>query len=129
MLAAERETGPKVLFERPTGDLEAFRVDVAVYAANAPIVLTDLDLSAVGGTRTVLALLAFVHGGGANRNLTTRRNGSIELASPNGIEGGVASHNEVTHLLTPTDANGIIEWRMNVADFTTVTIHGYIVQS
>lgn len=108
---------------------ESFRVDTVVFAANAPVALTDLDISAVVGAREVLADIEVSQSGGADESYDLRMNGAILRQLRSGVMAGVCATGSGCTFKVPTDANGIIEWTIQgVTEFTTVTVKGYRLQ-
>ncbi len=110
------------------GDLEFFEVDAVVHAGASPAVLTDLDISAVVGTRIVRAVIRMAHAIGVTQALTCRRNGDIEDPTTGGISGGVCPTGHFIDYSVATDANGILEWRNATSNGNvTVTVKNFSV--
>jgi len=100
-------------------------------AAGPTAAWTDLDLSAIVGTRQVVVLLSILNSTGAACLTRTRKNGE---ANPGDYEGAAAANTVIntylTYLVCVTDSAGIIEWIVNQAGGTlTIKVEAFWYES
>lgn len=103
----------------------------SVYNAVAPVVWTDLDLSAyIGGARRALVLLEVINTG-ATRTFYFRPNGDASdvgagASDPGGNSLIRMNLNQASWILCETDAAGIIEWYCAAANTAIIVFWGCI---
>jgi len=98
-----------------------------VHNAIGPAAWTDLDLSAVVGSRKALVVIRSLNGSGGNSHIYSRTNGDT-LNKTDGISIVLSQLSGRDDLLVVyTDASGIIEWYVsNVAGTHTLTVEAFI---
>ena len=96
---------------------------LVVNGVAAPLVYTDLDLSAVVGARRVLVFLKVRDDAAVNSAYTFRPNGDGDNYESKTM--GAASL--AMNFLVCTDAAGIIEWYRGNAALTSIWVVGYMV--
>lgn len=99
-----------------------------VFSGTSPTSWTDLDVSAVTGAKTSLVVLG-INKGAQSGNVAVRRNGDTDEYYDSSMQGaacGVVTTNDYIVVICFTDDAGVIEWRTEGAEATTVDVIGYI---
>lgn len=100
-----------------------------VYDAVCPVVYTDLNLSAVVGSRKALVLLEVYNNSLVNLDYQFRVNGIAVSTGKGGSAGSAANEiaaSEYGYYVIMTDAAGIVEWIANQAETSRIILQWFI---
>tara|TARA_Y100000310_G_scaffold320477_1_gene376974 strand:+ start:1503 stop:1979 length:477 start_codon:yes stop_codon:yes gene_type:complete len=113
------------------GGLSALTVaQTEVYSAAAPTTWTDLDLSGTIGSQVTVVILKLTSAYGY-RTVAFRKNGDTEERFQVNRQSGLsvvdlAVAGVACTVLVLSDASGVIEWKAEMADTTTIDVIAYI---
>lgn len=96
-----------------------------VHDGNAPIAMTDLDLSSVVGARRCLVWIDVLKDSANNRGFRFRTNGDTAVPGGYSITYCDCSQNYKGHVMAITDPAGIVEWYCDAAEQCKIYVVGF----